>query len=249
MIPLRDRLPSRTTPWVNYGLIAANVLAFLWQLASADVGNTALAYDWGFVPERFLKDPVAQVMTVWTAMFLHGSWLHIAGNMLFLWVFGDNVEDALGHGRYLLFYLAGGFLAAMAQCLAEPSAAVPMMGASGAIAAVLAGYVTLYPKARILVLFPVFVVFLFFEFPAWLVMLEWIVLNVVQALVSVGDRAGAGVAWFAHVGGFLAGLFLIRLGMVGRERIAYEKWRGFYTREQPSRSLRVRYRRPPGSFR
>ena len=128
------------------------------------MGNTALAYDWGFVPERFLKDPVAQVMTVWTAMFLHGSWLHIAGNMLFLWVFGDNVEDALGHGRYLLFYLAGGFLAAMAQCLAEPSAAVPMVGASGAIAAVLAGYVTLYPKARILVLFPVFVVFLFFEF-------------------------------------------------------------------------------------
>ena len=165
MIPLRDRLPTRTTPIVNYALLALNGLAFLWQTAAQEVGYEQLAVDWGFVPARFLADPITQVLTVFTAMFLHGSWLHIGGNMLFLWVFGDNVEDAIGHLRYVLFYLAGGLLAALAQLVVDPSSVVPMVGASGAIAAVLAGYVSLYPRARVLVLMPIFVIFMFFEFP------------------------------------------------------------------------------------
>jgi membrane associated rhomboid family serine protease len=248
MIPLRDRLPTRTTPVVNYVLLALNALAFLWQIASAEVGYTALVVDWGFVPARFLADPVGQLVTVFASMFLHGGWLHIGGNMLFLWVFGDNVEDALGHGRYALFYLCGGFLAAIAQLTVDPTSTVPMVGASGAIAAVLAGYVSLYPKARVLVLFPVLVIFLFFEFPAWLVVLEWFVLNVVQGMAALGSQEGGGVAWFAHIGGFLAGLVLVRIGMIGRDRIPYEPWHGFRADRPSRRTPRVVYRRPPGPW-
>jgi membrane associated rhomboid family serine protease len=247
MIPLRDRLPTRTTPVVNYVLLALNALAFLWQIASEEVGYTALVFDWGFVPARFIADPVGQLVTVFASMFLHGGWLHIGGNMLFLWVFGDNVEDALGHGRYALFYLCGGFLAATAQLMVDPTSTVPMVGASGAIAAVLASYVSLYPKARVLVLFPVLVIFLFFEFPAWLVVLEWFVLNVVQGMAALGSQEGGGVAWFAHIGGFLAGLVLVRIGMIGRERIPYEPWHGFRA-DRPRRTPRVVYRRPPGTW-
>ncbi len=248
MIPLRDRLPTRTTPVVNYVLLALNALAFLWQIASEEVGYTALVFDWGFVPARFLANPIGQLGTVFTAMFLHGGWLHIGGNMLFLWVFGDNVEDALGHARYVLFYLCGGFLAAIAQLLVDPTSTIPMVGASGAIAAVLAGYVSLYPKARVLVLFPVLVIFLFFEFPAWLVVLEWFVLNVAQGMAALGSQDGGGVAWFAHIGGFLAGLVLVRIGMFGRLRIPYEPWRGFRTERTSRRTPRVVYRRPPGPW-
>lgn len=248
MIPIRDRLPTRTTPVVNYVLLALNGLAFLWQLALEQGGYTALAFDWGFVPQRFLADPIGQGATVFSAMFLHGGWLHVGGNMLFLWVFGDNVEDALGHGRYVLFYFAGGFLAALAQLVIDPTSTVPMVGASGAIAAVLAGYVSLYPKARVLVLFPVLIIFLFFEFPAWLVVLEWFVLNVLQGLAALGEDQAGGVAWFAHIGGFLAGLLLVRLGMVGRPRISYEKWHGWRTPRPSRRGPRVAYGRPPGPW-
>lgn len=246
MIPLRDRLPTRTTPVVNYLILATNVLAFLWQGASETAGYTYLTSDWGFVPARFLADPPAQVVTVFTAMFLHSGWLHIAGNMLFLWVFGDNVEDAIGHRRYLAFYFAGGFAAALAQLAIDPSSTVPMVGASGAIAAVLAGYVSLYPRARVLVLVPVFVIFLFFEFPAWLVVLEWFALNLLQGLGALASGEQGGVAWFAHVGGFLAGLMLVRIGMVGRKRLTYDAWHGWASPRARSRSPRVVYRRPRG---
>ncbi|MFW5741532.1 MAG: rhomboid family intramembrane serine protease [Myxococcota bacterium] len=249
MIPLRDRLPTRTTPVVNYVLLGLNVLAFLWQVASQEVGYVRLTLDWGFVPARFLADPIVQVLTIFTAMFLHGGWLHIGGNMLFLWVFGDNVEDAIGHVRYVLFYFAGGLLAALAQLAVDPSSTIPMVGASGAIAAVLAGYVSLYPRARVLVLMPIFVIFLFFEFPAWLVMLEWFALNLLQGLTAfAGGGQHGGVAWFAHIGGFLAGLILIRIGMIGRQRIDYEPWRGWRApprRRQP----RVTYRGRGGTWR
>jgi len=248
MIPLRDRLPTRTTPVVNYVLVGINALAFLWQVASEQAGYTQLSFDWGFVPARFLENPVGQLVTIFTAMFLHGGLLHIGGNMLFLWVFGDNVEDAIGHGRYIAFYLGGGFLAALAQLVVDPSSTVPMVGASGAIAAVLAAYVSLFPRARVLVLVPVLVVFLFFEFPAWLVVLEWFVLNLFQGVGALVGAQDGGVAWFAHIGGFLAGLLLVRVGMIGRHRIAYEPWRGWRPPAKSRRTPRVVYRHPRGPW-
>lgn len=242
MIPLRDRLPTRTRPIVNYTLLAINVLVFFAQIALIESGFPHAIADWGFVPARYQVDPTWHVVTVFTAMFMHGDWLHAGGNLLFLWVFGDNVEDAIGHARYIAFYLLGGMGAAAAQFFVDPASTVPMVGASGAIAAVLAGYVSLYPRARILVLFPVFVLFLFFEFPAWLVVLEWFVLNVLQGLWTLATQNDGGVAWFAHIGGFLVGLLLIRIAMIGRQPIAYERWQGWRTGSDSRRRLRVAYR-------
>lgn len=228
MIPIRDRNPTTSVPVTNYVLIGLNVFGFLWQQAAASVGYSRVALDWGFIPSAFARDPISHFITIFTAMFLHAGWLHIGGNMLFLWVFGDNVEDAIGHWRYLAFYLVGGVAAAMGQLAANPAAIVPMIGASGAIAAVLAAYLTLFPRAPVLVLFPIFVIFMFFEFPAWLVILEWFALQLIEgvgALASLGK--GAGVAWFAHLGGFITGLILIRLFMIGRQTKTYEAWRGW----------------------
>jgi len=242
MIPIRDRLQIRTTPFVTYALVALNVLVFLGQFALPSNVDQQLMAQWGFVPARFLQDPLAQLWTVFAAMFLHAGWLHVGGNMLFLWVFGDNVEDALGHTRYALFYFGGGVLAALAQLLVDPASTVPMVGASGAIAAILAGYVSLYPRARILVLVPIVIVITFFEFPAWLVVLEWFALQVFRGLGDLAAAGGTGgVAWFAHIGGFLAGLVLIRLGMIGRTRVDYDPWHGW---QSSRRRPRVAYRRP-----
>ncbi|PIE05806.1 MAG: rhomboid family intramembrane serine protease [Sorangium cellulosum] len=241
MIPLRDRLPTRTTPVVNYALLTTNALAFWLQLT---VWDESVMVDWGFVPDRFWHDPVAQSLTVGSAMFLHSGWLHIGGNLLFLWVFGKNVEDAIGHGRYVLFYVGGGVAAAVGHLLVDPTSNLPMVGASGAIAAVLAGYVSLFPRVRVLVLFPVFIIFLFFEFPAWLVVLEWFALNLLRGVYAIASDDHGGVAWFAHIGGFLAGLFLIRAAMIGRPAIAYDKWTGWRSKAASKRRPRVVYRRP-----
>jgi len=228
MIPLRDRLQTKTVPFVNYALLAINIVSFLWELASIESGYAEFVRDWGFVPARFLADPRADAITVLTSMFLHGGWMHIGGNMLFLWVFGDNVEDALGHLRYAVFYVAGGVLAAGAQMFVDPSSTIPMVGASGAIAAVLAGYVSLYPRARVLVALPIFVIITFFEFPAWLVILEWFALQLLSGLGSLAlPTTGGGVAFFAHIGGFVAGLLLVRLFMIGKQPHAYDPWHGW----------------------
>ncbi|HEU4413086.1 MAG TPA: rhomboid family intramembrane serine protease [Polyangiaceae bacterium] len=212
MFPLRDRLPSRTTPFVTWLLIAANVLAFLYELAMVEAVGDRFIMAWGLVPARFARDPAAEAVTVLTSMFLHGGWLHLGGNMLFLWIFGDNVEDRLGHLRYTLFYLLAGGAAAAAQFLIDPGSRVPMVGASGAIAGVLGGYVLLYPRARVLVAFPIFFFIQFFELPAWVVIGEWFILQLFNGALSLGPRAAAGgVAFFAHIGGFVAGLVLIKL--------------------------------------
>ena len=244
MIPLRDRVPTQREPLVTYGLLALNAFAFLWQVALDSAEQVALVSSWGFVPSRFLAEPLRELPTVFSSVFLHVRLLHLLGNMLFLWVFGDNVEDALGRVRYVLFYLGGGLTAAIAQAIVDSSSTLPMVGASGAIAAIIAGYVTLYPRSRVLVLVPTLVVFFFFEFSAWLVVLEWVVLNVLQANGTFGGLLGDGVAWFAHVGGFPAGLLLVRVGMIGRPRIPYEPWHGFRVEKRLRRKQRVTYRRP-----
>ena len=209
MLPLRDDIPSATRPTVNYLLIAANVLAFLWELSGADV----LA--WTLVPARLTVDPAGNAVTVLTSMFLHGGWLHLLGNMLYLWIFGDNVEDRLGHGRYLLLYLAGGLAAAFAQVAISPDSRVPMLGASGAIAAVLGAYIVLYPRATVYTWIFLFVV----RIPAVVWLGLWFVMQLFSAVASLGAEQSGGVAFFAHTGGFVAGLLLVKLLDRG------ERWR------------------------
>src|SRR5271155_5794342 len=179
MIPISDDNPARLRPVVTWGIILACVLAYVWELSLGDEMDAAVLV-FGFTPASLFTNyapagvgQVPAALTIFTSMFLHGSVLHIAGNMLFLWIFGDNVEDAMGHARYLLFYLAGGVCAAAAQTLVDPTSTIPMVGASGAISAVLAAYVFLYPRSPITVLNPIILLWLFFgltmTFPAWLV--------------------------------------------------------------------------------
>lgn len=236
MLPLRDRLPRRTPAFVTWALIAVNVAVFVWQMALVEVGYGGVIGDFGFVPYRFLSAPLAEGFTVLTSMFMHGGWLHLLGNMWFLWIFGDNVEDAMGHGRYLAFYLLGGVAAAFAQLATDPASPIPMVGASGAIAAVLGAYLTLYPRSPITVLNPVpllwFVFGFAFELPAWFIVLEWFFVNLLGGFGAMASGASGGVAFFAHVGGFVAGLLLVRLFMVGRYRLKADVWSGW---RSPSR--------------
>ena len=227
MLPIRDRLPTRSFAFVNYALIAANVVAFLWQIdvLASGVSDEAFARHWYLTPRLLLANPAAAIPTIFTSMFLHGSLGHIAGNMLFLWIFGDNVEDGMGHARYLVYYLLGGVCAAAAQVLADPTSTIPMVGASGAISSVLAAYVFLYPRSPITVINPIPLLWLFWGFffylPAWFVIGEFFVVNLWDALVN---RAQGGVAFMAHVGGFIGGALTYGIFMSGRERIDYGRW-------------------------
>jgi membrane associated rhomboid family serine protease len=236
MLPLRDRLPRRRAPIVNWLLIAANVVVFLWERAVIGLGYPAqrLLYDWGLVPAWLVRHPVEGAANVLTSMFMHdpAGWYHIGGNMLFLWIFGDNVEDALGRGRYLAFYLLSGLAAAAAQVMIDPTSPVPMVGASGAIAGVLAAYGSLYPRSPVTVLNPVLPLWLFFgpllELPAWLVILEFFVVNLFSGLGAGLSGVSGGVAFFAHIGGFVAGLFLVRLLLPAQPpRRDAPRWSGF----------------------
>ena len=231
LVPLRDRLPTRLVPFVTYLLIAANVCGFILERSALSQGwqTKELLDVWGLVPARFFVDPVAGIETVFTSMFMHDptSLGHIGFNMLFLWIFGDNVEDALGHARYLAFYVGCGLFAAAAQTLVAPTSVIPMVGASGAIAGVLAAYALLYPRSPIDMVNPIILLWPFWgfwlHFPAWLVIGEWFV---VQLMSVLGSQAqGGGVAFMAHLGGFLAGAVLLRVFMAGRERLdEYARW-------------------------
>ncbi len=236
MLPLRDHLPTRTIPLVNYALIAVNIGVFVLEQNAfmSGVAPSDLTFTWGLVPVHLFTEPSVAIPTVLTSMFMHGSLAHVASNMLFLWIFGDNVEDAMGHLRYLAFYLLGGACAAAAQVLGDPSSTVPMVGASGAIAAVLAAYALLYPRSPITVLNPVLPLWLFFglflQFPAWLVIALFFVVNLWDALTNT---AQGGVAFMAHVGGFIAGLVLLRLFMAGRLRLDdYARWQNWAQRRR-----------------
>jgi len=233
MLPIRDRLPSRTVPFVTYLLIAANVIAYLWQGALQEAGYTEVVTDYALIPYRLTGAPVSEAWTIFTSMFMHGSLMHLGGNMLFLYIFGDNVEDAIGHTRYVIFYGLCGVVAAIAQTAIDPVSTVPMVGASGAIAGVLAAYLSLYPSAPITCLNPIFPLWfflgLFIDLPAWVVVPLWFANNLLSgfgALASTRAAAG-GTAWFAHIGGFLAGLVLLRLFMVGRTKQKADRWSGW----------------------
>lgn len=217
MFPIRDHNPSGRTPHVTRLLIVLNVAIFLayWYGLGSDRAIGRFFMDWGLVPARIIYGEGYETFV--TSMFLHGGWMHLLGNMLFLHVFGDNMEDRMGHGRFLAFYLGAGLAAALAQMAADPASMVPMVGASGAIAGVLGGYLLLYPKARVDVIFIFIVFFKVFPIPAWIVLGVWFGLQLFSGATTPTD--GGGVAYWAHVGGFVAGLVLagpvfLRLGGV-----------------------------------
>jgi len=202
VIPLRDVIPSRTTPFVTVGIIAANALAFWFELSLPAGTRQVLICDFGIVPAAFAWP------TLLSSMFLHGGWLHIIGNMWFLWIFGDNVEDRLGHGRYLAFYLLCGAVAGIAQALASPDSYIPTIGASGAIAGVMGAYFVLYPRSRVLTLIWLFVFVDIVEIPAVFFLGFWFLMQLFSGVGSVAQTAGnhGGVAFWAHVAGFLFGV-------------------------------------------
>jgi len=204
MIPLRDVIPSRTFPFVNIALITLNAVAFLAELSISDDAFQPFLRDFALVPGAFLWT------TVLTSMFIHAGWLHFLGNMLYLWIFGDNVEDRLGHFRYLLFYLVCGMVAGLAHVWIHPSSMVPTLGASGAIAGVMGAYFVLYPHSQILTLIPLFIFYMrVVEVPAIVFLGIWFVLQFLSGAAAAGADSG-GVAVWAHVGGFVAGLLLIK---------------------------------------
>ena len=203
MIPLRDIIPSRTTPVVTISIIVLNVLVFVYELSLGRAVDAFTLY-FGLVPAAF------SWVTVFTSMFLHGGLLHVAGNVLYLWIFGDNVEDRMGHGRFLVFYLLCGVAAALAQTITAPDSIVPMVGASGAIAGVMGAYFVLYPKSRIVTLIPLFFFFQVIEVPAILFLGIWFLMQFLSGVGSivtaVGGQPAGGVAVWAHVAGFVAGI-------------------------------------------
>lgn len=219
MIPLRDVIPSRTTPGVTITLIVFNVLVYPFQLMLTERGQEAFLIGFGLIPAYF------SVANVFTSMFVHGGFAHLAGNMLFLWIFGDNVEDRMGHGRFLTFYLLCGVVAAMSQVVLDPDSVVPMVGASGAIAGVMGAYLVLYPRSRVLMLFP-FPIFLF-ELPAIVFLGMWFFVQFLNGInqlpVFEQDAISGGVAFWAHVMGFVAGLVLV-VFMKRPERTKVEWW-------------------------
>jgi membrane associated rhomboid family serine protease len=227
MIPLRDYNPTRNRPVVTIGLIALCIVVFLWQLTLPQGGQAAV-YALGLIPAVFLGGSelppelraVPAPLTLVTSMFLHGGLLHLGGNMLYLWIFGDNIEDRMGGARFLLFYLICGTAAAFAQALPDPNSVVPMIGASGAVSGVLGAYLVLYPRAKVLVAVPLFIVFYTFNLPALAVLGVWFA---GQLLSSMAQEAGeAGIAFRAHLGGFVAGILLIRFFARGPS----VSWRG-----------------------
>jgi membrane associated rhomboid family serine protease len=202
MIPLRDVIPSRTTPFMTVSLIVVNALVFFYEFSLGERVEPFVLY-YGLVPAAF------SFVSLFTSMFLHGGFLHFAGNMLYLWIFGDNVEDRMGHGRFLVFYLLCGTAAALAQTIANPDSIVPMVGASGAIAGVMGAYFVLYPRSRILTLVPIFFLQLI-EVPAIFFLGIWFLMQFLSGVGSIvaatAHEPGGGVAVWAHVAGFVAGI-------------------------------------------
>ena len=225
MIPLRDDNPTRTTPVVTIALIALCTLVFLWEITLPGDEQQAAVYLLGFIPAVLFgraelpEHWVSPTLSIFTAMFMHGGLMHLLGNMLYLWIFGDNVEDRVGHARFVLFYLICGAVAALAQALPDMGSRVPMIGASGAVSGVLGAYIVLYPRANVLVLVPLIVVFQTFRVPAWIVLGMWFIGQLANSLLAAPGQVG--VAFGAHVGGFLAGVALIRLFVREAQTIRY----------------------------
>jgi membrane associated rhomboid family serine protease len=222
VIPIGDQnRGQRLKPYVNYGLIALNVLVFLYELTKSEQGLLSFFLRFGVIPNEVANGQ--DLYTLITNLFIHGGWLHIGGNMLFLWIFGDNIEDIMGHARYLMFYLLCGIAANFGQILINTNSLQPLVGASGAISGVLAAYLVLFPTGKVKILLLLgWIPFIFFV-PAWVEIGLWIILQFVNGIASLGVstvETSGGVAYFAHVGGFIAGLILV---WIFRDKDAYEQ--------------------------
>ena len=209
MIPLYDTVRTRKFPLVNLMLIAANVLVFLYELQLSSSALERFIFTWGMVPARLISDPANAWITIFTAMFLHGGWFHLLSNMWFLYIFGDNVEARMGGVRYLIFYLLSGVAAVLLQTYILPTSEVPMIGASGAIAGVLGAYLVSFPRSRIASLVPILFIFTIIEIPAVIFLIFWFVSQLYSGLFAMQGANASGIAWWAHIGGFLFGLIMI----------------------------------------
>ncbi len=221
MIPFKDDNPTRTVPFVTVGIIAINIIVYLLEVFSP-AGDKYIVYKYGAIPatllsfERAMPFSLHPALSLFSSMFMHGGLLHIAGNMLYLWIFGNNIEDRLGHFRFILFYLISGIAAAYSHAITSPASTVPMIGASGAVAGVLGAYLLLYPRAKVhtLIFFGFFIEVI--KIPALIVIGFWAIIQVINGILSKGLSAYGGVAWFAHIGGFLVGLLTIKLWLPRR---------------------------------
>ena len=217
MIPLRDVIPSRTTPYITVTIIVLNALAWFYELAMPREELSVFLQIYGIVPGAFIPS------TLLTGMFLHGGWSHVIGNMWYLWIFGDNVEDRLGHGRFLVFYLLCGFAAAFGQIVMDPDSTLPMIGASGAIAGVMGAYFVLYPHSRVLTLIPLIIFWEIIELPAIMLLGFWFLMQLFSAgaIAVTASTGGGGVAFMAHVAGFVIGMISV---FAFRRRQRPETW-------------------------
>jgi membrane associated rhomboid family serine protease len=214
MIPIRDDIRTRETPVVNYLLIAVNVLVFLWMFSMSDTALEAFFYQHAMIPANYMDGQITfeDVMDIFTSMFMHAGLAHIGGNMLYLWIFGDNVEDRVGHGRYLIFYLVGGVVADLTHFLIDPSSAIPTVGASGAISAVLGAYLVFFPWSQIATFIPIFrVLYKLTMVPAAVVLGFWFLFQLLDGVAALGGADVGGVAVWAHIGGFVAGMMMAKL--------------------------------------
>lgn len=223
MIPIKDDNPTRRLPWVTFAIITLNIAVFLYESSLGDAALMRFITEWSFVPSRFLAAPFSahEIITLFTSMFMHAGWLHIGGNMLYLWIFGNNIEDRFGWLGFIGFYLVAGIIASIAQVAAGGASSLPQLGASGAIAGVLGAYAVLYPRASIVTIIPIFFFIEVARVPAFLVIGFWFLLQLGSGVASLAPEVAqsGGVAWFAHIGGFAAGL-VIALAYAAQERLA-----------------------------
>jgi membrane associated rhomboid family serine protease len=215
MIPLKDDNPTQTFPLITIALVVINILVFIYQLTLSSEGLETFLFRYGAIPGRLIHplegaqafpQAIPFGLTIFSSMFLHGGLFHLLGNMLYLWIFGNNVEDYLGHVRYIIFYLISGFFAAFIHTLSDLNSAIPMIGASGAIAGILGAYLVLFPRANVSTLFIFIIFFKIIKVPAVLILGLWFLLQLLNA-----GSGGGSVAWYAHVGGFLTGVILIQI--------------------------------------
>lgn len=235
MIPIRDDTPRFSTPVVTYFIIALNTVVWLYEWlvqVQSPAALEAFVYQFGVVPRQEIAiasggahvSPAIAVIPIITSMFLHGSWLHVIGNMWFLWIFGDNIEDYLGHFKYLLFYLLSGISASVLHILFNLNSKVPSVGASGAIAGVMGAYFVLYPRARVLTLVPLIVFFTFWWLPAWIFLGYWFLIQFLSGAatsIAYTSQTGGGIAFWAHVGGFAAGILMVKIMPPRLRRFSY----------------------------
>ncbi len=211
MIPLKDHIPTRRTPIVNYGLIALSILVYGFQMLSGPQADSRV-YEFALIPFHLTHSlSLSAITNLFTSMFMHAGLAHLGGNMLYLWIFGDNVEDRMGRGRYLLFYLLGGVVASLTHIVTNPNSQIPTVGASGAIAAVLGAYLVLYPQSRVLTIIPLGIFIRITTIPASIVLGLWFVMQFFSGVLSLGGPDVGGVAFWAHIGGFVVGVVFAKI--------------------------------------